>query len=81
MTNGPPIHKDNENWRSLKSWLLKAIHGAQRQLEAVGPSEIEHNATRGKIAAWRELIAAVEPTPLPESSNEGDYFDDEPPAS
>jgi hypothetical protein len=76
MTNEPPAHKDDPAWRKMKSWLLKSIHGAQKQLEAVGQSEIEHNATRGKIAGWRELIAAVEPSPLPESTGEGEYFED-----
>lgn len=59
----PPISRESADWRPLKSWLITQIHAEQRALESVEPSvgERAHDVSRGRIAAFRKIIEAVEP--------------------
>lgn len=72
-----PIPRTDPAWRNLKLWLGIEIRAQQRQLELVNPlvSESEHNVTRGRIAALRGIIAAVEPESGPQVSEGFDYDD------
>jgi hypothetical protein len=56
----PPISRDDMAWRGLKSWLKTQIHRAQAELEKP-ISERDSDSLRGRIAAHRALINAVEP--------------------
>lgn len=58
-----PISRDSGDWRPLKSWLLTQIHNARRELEAtdVTVGERAHDISRGRIAAFSEIIQSVEP--------------------
>lgn len=75
-TNSPPISRQSSNWRPLKSWLTTQIQLAQERLEATTTREPHgHCHDRGRIAAYRDLIAAVEPETKPEGVEEGrDYL-------
>lgn len=58
-----PIDKNDGAWRGLKLWLQTEVRKQQRQLEDVTGAYDERaaNISRGRIAAYRDLIAAVEP--------------------
>jgi hypothetical protein len=61
----PPISKDSADWRPLKSWLRTQIFKEQTGWRASRPvPEASHNISRGRIAAFRSLIQAVEPEVL-----------------
>lgn len=61
-----PITRTDPAWRSLKLWLSVEIRKAQRQLEQPGLTPQEYDIERGRIAAHKALIRAVEPERPPE---------------
>lgn len=75
IRNDPPITKESADWTKLKLWLATQIRKDQTQLEAVGATEAVHNATRGRISAYRDLILAVEPRVLVELEQAEDHYD------
>lgn len=60
----PPISRDSNDWRPLKSWLITRIHEYQNELEQPGVGERESDTLRGRIAAYRAIIKEVEPDKL-----------------
>lgn len=58
----PPFDKTSPQWPKLKLWLEAEIADALRQLEQVGWPEVQTNALRGRIGAYRELIQTIEPS-------------------
>lgn len=71
------ISKTSAAWPGLKAWVLEQIAQAHVQLERTDLSEAEHNATRGQIQAWRDLIRFVEPVEV-HAPLLGGYFDTTP---
>jgi hypothetical protein len=61
MKDSPPITRESAEWTRCKSWLLFRIHKLQRDLEAPSLGERESDTIRGRIAAYREFMLAVEP--------------------
>lgn len=59
------ISRDSSEWPGFKAWLQLQIETARCTLESPNCRAIaEADQLRGKIMAWREIIAAVEPTPI-----------------
>ena len=56
------IARTKPEWAAMKLWLEQHIANWQLSLEVVGIPDSIANATRGKIAAYRQIIETVEPT-------------------
>jgi hypothetical protein len=68
------IRAANHEWLGTKRWLKQQIKDAQVELEQPERTEAQHNLTRGKIAAFRQIIREVEPGDQPEPDEEAPYF-------
>jgi len=55
------ITRTNPEWPPIRQWLTDRINQARTELESVRLDDRTTSVLRGKIAAWRALIAAVEP--------------------
>lgn len=72
------ITYENPDWPSLKTWLLAEIESDRTALEQVGVPVNEADAHRGAIAAFRKLIATVDPVPITLASDMEDSSEDPP---
>ena len=60
------INKHSAEWMAIRAWNLAQIEKHRLALESVSCTTDEANQLRGMIAALREQIEHVEPTPKPE---------------
>lgn len=60
------MNRSSPEWLALRRWNLDQIERYREELEALNTTIDRTQQLRGMIAALREQIAMVEPTPKPE---------------